>query len=376
MADLTIQIIIAAVMLVICLIAAIYGKLIRLTSSNKATEEAHNINKPVSIVITVRDEVAELQRTLPLWLSQEYPDYEVIVVIEKGNNDVEDVIKRLAGNKRLYTTYIPQSSRYMSRKKLSITLGIKAAKHNIILLTEPTTIPPNNEWLNKAAQYCVNHNFVLGLTQYENNAADLYRYEQIITTTRIINHTQRFRAIRTNMPLIMFNKDEFMNQHGFRQNQKYLRGEYDFITNQLGGKTAVCMNIDDKCDEIAPTAKQWKNTHLFYQETKKHLNYIKWYNIISATEQILYHASMFISLIVTIIAIMNQYLILTITLPIEIILLVIIRTKFINNILTKHHVKIPTWKVALLDLTTTWRNISWKIKYYKADHYDFISHKI
>ncbi len=49
-----------------------------------------------------------------------------------------DFLKRTAAeNPHLYYTYIPESSRYMSRKKLQITLGVKAAKYEWIILTEP-----------------------------------------------------------------------------------------------------------------------------------------------------------------------------------------------------------------------------------------------
>ena len=36
----------------------------------------------------------------------------------KGDSEIEDVIKRYSDNPNLYSTYIPNSSRYVSRKKL------------------------------------------------------------------------------------------------------------------------------------------------------------------------------------------------------------------------------------------------------------------
>ncbi|MBP5712258.1 MAG: hypothetical protein J6W77_04550 [Prevotella sp.] len=84
----------------------------------------------ISILITAHDNAMELDNHLPTLLSQDYPGiFEVIVVAEKGDGSTEDVLKRYLNNRLLYYTFIPDSSRYMSRKKLMITLGVKAARY-------------------------------------------------------------------------------------------------------------------------------------------------------------------------------------------------------------------------------------------------------
>ena len=102
----------------------------------------------VSIVITAHDNAAELRRNLPLVLAQQYPgNFQVIVVAEKGDSETENVLKLLSADKHLYYTLIPESSRYMSRKKLSITIGVKAAKSEWIMLVEPSCRPEAEHWL-------------------------------------------------------------------------------------------------------------------------------------------------------------------------------------------------------------------------------------
>ncbi len=51
----------------------------------------------------------------------------------------------------------------MSRKKLQITLGVKAAKHEWIILTEPNCRPSNDKWFQTMARQCQDPNhLVLG----------------------------------------------------------------------------------------------------------------------------------------------------------------------------------------------------------------------
>lgn len=86
---------------------------------------------PISIIITPHENARELEENLPLFLEQDYPsDFKVIVVAWKSDSDDEDVLKRYSSNPHLYTTYIPDSSRYMSRKKLAITLRLKPPRRN------------------------------------------------------------------------------------------------------------------------------------------------------------------------------------------------------------------------------------------------------
>ena len=52
---------------------------------------------PLSVIITVHGNADDLSKHLPLFLSQDYPaDFQVIIVMEKGDVETENVIKRFA----------------------------------------------------------------------------------------------------------------------------------------------------------------------------------------------------------------------------------------------------------------------------------------
>ena len=110
----------------------------------------------LSVLLTVQDNARELEQHLPAMLTQDYPaGFEVIVVVGKGEDDTDDVLKKLSATyPNLYTTFIPDSSRYMSRKKLAVTLGVKAARHEWILMTEASCQPASDQWLKTMARHC------------------------------------------------------------------------------------------------------------------------------------------------------------------------------------------------------------------------------
>lgn len=117
-----------------------------------------------------------------MFLRQQYAaDYQVIVVCQSTDGETQDFLKRTAAeNPHLYYTYIPESSRYMSRKKLQITLGVKAAKHEWIILTEPNCRPSNDKWLQTMARQCQDPNhLVLGYVALDEETKSVRRFDSI-----------------------------------------------------------------------------------------------------------------------------------------------------------------------------------------------------
>lgn len=117
-----------------------------------------------------------------MFLRQQYTaDYQVIVVCQSTDGETQDFLKRTAAkNPHLYYTYIPESSRYMSRKKLQITLGVKAAKHEWIILTEPNCRPSNDKWLQTMVRQCQDPNhLVLGYVALDEETKSVRRFDSI-----------------------------------------------------------------------------------------------------------------------------------------------------------------------------------------------------
>ena len=108
----------------------------------------------VSIVLAVHDNACELEERLPQLLEQQYRGkWEVIIVDESSTDDTQDVLTRAkAKYPRLYTTFIPESSHYISRRKLSLTMAVKASKGDWILITDIDCKPTGNRWLATMAQ--------------------------------------------------------------------------------------------------------------------------------------------------------------------------------------------------------------------------------
>ena len=135
----TITLSISSVVLLLAAVSPMVSPLFRLPKRDEKDSAAigENKDKPISVVIISHDNAPELEKHLPAFLSQKYDaDYQVIVVADKSDSETDDVIKRFSNDPHLYATFMPLSSRYISRKKLAITLGIKAAKYPWAIVTD------------------------------------------------------------------------------------------------------------------------------------------------------------------------------------------------------------------------------------------------
>ena len=138
---------ICGVLLVLTLLSVVLDLFRKKVSSCEIHDDAEN-GKPVSVVIIADNNDGALKANLPLFLSQDYPGgFEVIVVVASDGDDTAGVIESYSKVPNFYATYVPKSSRYMSRRKLAVTLGVKAAKHEWVLLTDAACCPVTDKWI-------------------------------------------------------------------------------------------------------------------------------------------------------------------------------------------------------------------------------------
>lgn len=334
----------------------------------------------ISILITAHDNALELDNHLPTLLSQDYPGiFEVIVVAEKGDGSTEDVLKRYLNNRKLYYTFIPDSSRYMSRKKLMITLGVKAARYEWILLTEASSTPLSDTWLKTFAKNMTDDtNLVLGYSNYAKEAPAYYRFEQLRNACYCLNKAKGGIAYRTNSNNVAFKKEEFINKGGYRGNLQFLRGEYDFLVNKYAKReqTAVETDINSWVVDAKPSKKAWRQLHANYLCVRQQLRRNKRFRLIYNFDHCLFHLNYLAILSALVFSILTSRWILTGVATIMLILTIVIRSRMAKIVLKRSKTEIPIWKVVPYEISILWKTIKYFFWYLRTDKTEFSSHKI
>lgn len=146
---------------------------------------------PVSVIICAREECENLRRNLKAVLEQDYPQFEVIVINDGNTDESEDYLTLLEEKyPHLYHSFVPDSSRYISRKKLAATLGVKASKYDWLVFTEANCCPQSNQWLRLLARnFTSRTQVVLGYSGYERGKGWLHKrvaFDNLFTSMRYL----------------------------------------------------------------------------------------------------------------------------------------------------------------------------------------------
>src|SRR3546814_8367548 len=108
---------------------------------------------PVSVIIAARNESANLQQYLPAILEQNYPKFEVIVANDASYDDTALVLRGMQKTyPHLRMVDIPENDKYRHGKKFALTMGIKAASHDLLLFTDADCHPSSEEWIRQMQQ--------------------------------------------------------------------------------------------------------------------------------------------------------------------------------------------------------------------------------
>jgi glycosyltransferase involved in cell wall biosynthesis len=128
-----------------------HRKVVRFTSSVRHKKRSYQL--PVSIVMCAKNERQNLEKHLPLFLKQDYPEFEVVVVNDCSTDESEMLLYDLRQyHNNLQVTTIERDRKFMHDKKLAITVGIKAARYETIIFTEPDCAPSSDKWLDAMQQ--------------------------------------------------------------------------------------------------------------------------------------------------------------------------------------------------------------------------------
>lgn len=250
-----------------------------------ATYEPVNIiadHDPVSIVICAHNESAQLEKNLPLILQQEYPSFEVIVVNDNSKDDTELVLtKILRQYPHLIVRNIFQHSTIMKGKKYPLTVGIRAASFENILLTDADCIPLSNSWIHHMAGCLIeNKQIVLGYAPYRKYPGVLnkfIRYETFLAALQYLSYTMArlpYMGVGRNMA---YRKKLFFDNNVYPKHPHLLSGDDDLLINQAATSSNTSVQINKESFIISEPKKTWDE---FWEQKRRHVGTGRYYKFI------------------------------------------------------------------------------------------------
>ncbi|MFI3267372.1 MAG: glycosyltransferase [Rikenellaceae bacterium] len=199
--------------------------------------------EPVSVILVVVDEIEYLKNHVETILNQNFPtNYEVVIVNDRPES-VETIDYLIALREKykdkLYVTTIKRDASFHNAKRLAYTIGIKAAKYNNIVFTDPQVEVKSEYWLKSLSRGFANRKVVLGYTEVKFKKGIKNKIFRAVNTFDSLmwlsaaNDHNVFRATILNLGLT---SKLFFNVGGYRERLRLNTGESDLFVQKLVNK--------------------------------------------------------------------------------------------------------------------------------------------
>lgn len=278
------ELIIAGILLVSLLIQLYYylGIYLRVARFKKTAE---NINitteePPVSIVICARNEEENLKHFLPKVLEQKYPNYEVIVVNDCSADNSDIVLENFQKQyPHLKVTTIKEDEKFSHTKKLALTVGIKAAKNEWLLLTDADCVPQSDLWLATMAEnFKGNTEVVLGYGGYLSEKGllnKLIRFDTLLIAMNYFGLTligKPYMGVGRNLA---YKRSLFFKNRGFASHSQIDSGDDDLFIREVANKANTVIEFRHEAHTLSVPRKTRSN---WIRQKRRHTSTSKYYS--------------------------------------------------------------------------------------------------
>lgn len=235
---------------------------------------------PVSVVIVVRDDAAQVLQTLPYLLEQQYAFFEIVIVNDRSRDEnsllaIKEYKERYPNIKIVDLSTAVSTSR---GKKMAISMGIKCASYDHILLTSPNCKPASKQWLSLMAQnFQFQHRIVLGYNTFEKKKgpySHFLHFDNLVNAMQYFSHALFHSTYRGDINNVAFIRPLFYQQKGFISYNHLLYGEEDIFIHRASTKNNTAIEFSPD----AATVRQHTPQYRFWRIHKISLFYTRKFN--------------------------------------------------------------------------------------------------
>lgn len=212
-------------------------------STELEVEHRYSAAPLLSVIVYSRTKEDETTAYLQTVMEQDYPNFEVILVNEGSAETTYSLRERLLGvyPERLHVTFIPHDAQNLSRRKLAQTIGIKAAKGEVVLTTMSNCRIPSRHWLSQMMAPFVDSKeveIVLGYTHVDfsdlKGMARWYRgMDATLSACQWVGAAEEKRPYRGDGANLAFKRSLFFSAKGYSRTIHLMNGDDDIFLRQI-----------------------------------------------------------------------------------------------------------------------------------------------
>jgi GT2 family glycosyltransferase len=198
---------------------------------------------PVSVIVLVNNQYNDLRKNLPEILNQDYPDYEVVVVNENAEDGSEELLERFSEQyPHLKIVEMKQSLNWFKGRKFPLSIGIKSAKNEILLLTDIRCSPATSRWIAEmVAAYDERTEIVLAYSTFHTGSKIniWYRFVAFYDALLYLSMAKSGLAFKGIGRNLSYRRSLFFDHKGFSSHYQINAGDDELFVNKAATRTNV-----------------------------------------------------------------------------------------------------------------------------------------
>lgn len=242
-------------------------------------ESKGDFKEAVSVVVCGYNEADNWKRLLPLLLEQEYPKFEIVVVNDQSRDNTKFVLKEWDWHPKLKVVTIDDHVKKGLGKKFALTLGIKAAQYEYLLLTDADCYPKDNQWIHSMVQHFSNHKqIVLGYGGYEKYSGlldKLVRFDTFQVALQYLSYSlvgQTYMGVGRNLA---YKKSLFFDNKGFASHIHIPSGDDDLFVREVATSKNISIAVTRSSQTLSEAKTTWAS---WVRQKKRHLSTSGYYS--------------------------------------------------------------------------------------------------
>ena len=215
----------------------VYYNLKYFLSATKGKKSEGETPDGVSVIVCARNEETNLMELIPIIMEQEFRKFQLIVVNDSSWDDTADILKALqVSYPSMHIIEINEDKQMMQGKKFALTLGIKAAMYDVVLLTDADCRPTSIHWITEMTKGIGERKEISlgfsGYKKYPGYLNKLIRFDAFITGLNYLGFAKTgspYMGVGRNLS---YTKTAFFRIGGFRTHYKLASGDDDLFVKE------------------------------------------------------------------------------------------------------------------------------------------------
>jgi cellulose synthase/poly-beta-1,6-N-acetylglucosamine synthase-like glycosyltransferase len=231
---------------------------------------------------------------IPKLFEQDYPKFDVMIVNDQSSDRTKRLLEDLMIRyPKLRSVTIKYTPKHVTAKKFAITLGIKVAKNDVILLTDADSLPNTDQWIRKmtAPVREEGKTFAIGFSSYLEKSGALNQWIQFDNILKALFYISfglwkaPFMGTGKNL---CYRKSFFMEVKGFKGFWGIEGGDDSIFVNTYANGSNTKVVIDSKAITLSAPKENWKE---YIQHEKHQLHAERFFHVEDKRKMGLYGVS-------------------------------------------------------------------------------------